>query len=355
MQNMNFYYDFSGQKFGYPLSLSINGFDRQVFSRQSSLELSYVLKGEYEAVCENFSCHLAQHDLLLIAPHDIHMIKGNIGEHIILTIHIDFDRISESMIGHVEHAFESMLCNQSKNSKLYLVLKKKMGELLSVLLYEEHHMLHLNAIMMEIIYLASNHTLYPVERLPLQSDQQENYMKAIRFLDQHFEDDLRLEDVAHTLSFSISYTSRLFKKYTGLSFVTYLSNIRLRASLEALLEGKDSIEQIAAACGMPNSKAYTVAFKELYGITPSVYRKQFKQDMKLNERHEQQSMKLDEQQIMLIEHLISESQHVLYENAGMKISYEENHIQCRIQIDEHTKTKIIQEENQLYIDVTKSF
>jgi hypothetical protein len=30
MQNMNYYYDFSGQKFEYPLSLSINQFDRQV-------------------------------------------------------------------------------------------------------------------------------------------------------------------------------------------------------------------------------------------------------------------------------------------------------------------------------------
>lgn len=44
MQNMQHYYDFSGQKFGYPLSLSINSFKRQVFSRQSSLEISYVLK-----------------------------------------------------------------------------------------------------------------------------------------------------------------------------------------------------------------------------------------------------------------------------------------------------------------------
>lgn len=31
MQNMNYYYDFSGQKFEYPLSLSINQFDRHVF------------------------------------------------------------------------------------------------------------------------------------------------------------------------------------------------------------------------------------------------------------------------------------------------------------------------------------
>ena len=47
MMNMSDYYDFSGQKFGYPLSLSINSFERHIFSRQKSLELSYVLKGEY--------------------------------------------------------------------------------------------------------------------------------------------------------------------------------------------------------------------------------------------------------------------------------------------------------------------
>lgn len=50
MQNMKYYYDFSGQKFGYPLSLSINSFQRQVFSAQKSLEISYVLKGEYEVI-----------------------------------------------------------------------------------------------------------------------------------------------------------------------------------------------------------------------------------------------------------------------------------------------------------------
>lgn len=31
MKDMNGYYDFSGQKFGYPLSLSINGFSQNDF------------------------------------------------------------------------------------------------------------------------------------------------------------------------------------------------------------------------------------------------------------------------------------------------------------------------------------
>ena len=76
---------------------------------------------------------------------------------------------------------------------------------------------------------------YPVERLPLQSIHHENYMKAIQYIDLHYQNELHLEDVAQTLSFSISYTSRLFKKYTGISFVKYLAYVRIRASLEACL------------------------------------------------------------------------------------------------------------------------
>ena len=100
MDNMNAYYDFSGQKFGHPLSLSINGFDRQVFSQQTSLELSYVLEGQYEVITEGFSRTLDRHQLALIAPGEIHMIRKapdaeNSAASVILTVHIDFERMPE--------------------------------------------------------------------------------------------------------------------------------------------------------------------------------------------------------------------------------------------------------------------
>ena len=75
MQNMNYYYDFSGQKFNHPLSLSINSFDRKVFSRQTSLELSYVLKGSYEVITEHISHSLTEQELAVIAPDEIHILK----------------------------------------------------------------------------------------------------------------------------------------------------------------------------------------------------------------------------------------------------------------------------------------
>ena len=91
MQNMKYYYDFSGQRFGYPLSLSINSFSREIFSRHNSLEITYFLNWEYYVITENFSHIIKEHELVIIAPNDIHIILQHSNEeNVILTIHIDF-------------------------------------------------------------------------------------------------------------------------------------------------------------------------------------------------------------------------------------------------------------------------
>lgn len=354
MQNMNCYYDFSGQKFGYPLSLSINSFHRQVFSRQTSLEISYVLMGSYEAITEHFTTVIKEHEMVMIAPNDIHMLR-QIGteKNVILTIHIDFSRFAAPMIGDVEKAFTSMICTKTHNFKLLCKIKQKMGELITMLLQEDDDIFQMNAIMMELVAIASNHQSYPMEQLPLQSTHHENYMKAIQYIDQHYNEELRLEDVAATLSFSISYTSKLFKKYTGIPFVKYLAYVRIRASLEALLEGTYTIEEIASSCGMANSKAYTTFFKELYGIVPSEYRKKFTQNLKLDEQQKEQKMCFDVEQQQLLMHLIQDTQETLYENAGMKIMQKDDHILCYIKQDEFTKTTITNTKEELVLEVMK--
>ena len=86
MQNMNFYYDFSGQKYNHPLSLSMNSFDRKVFSRQTSLEISFVLKGSYEVVTEHVSYVLREQELVVIAPNEIHILKNIDPDSVILIL-----------------------------------------------------------------------------------------------------------------------------------------------------------------------------------------------------------------------------------------------------------------------------
>ena len=313
MQNMDYYYDFSGQKFGYPLSLSINSFERVVFSRIQSLEICYVLKGEYEVITEHFSELLREHELALIAPDEIHKIccHGE-DENVVLTIHIDFSKLPSSMAGH-KNSFLSMICTEKRHKDMLDAFKRCMGQLIGLLQKKDYNLFELNKLMMELMAIASDSRKYSIEQLPLSSQHNENYMKAIRYIDHHYQEDLHLKDLAKTLNFSTSYTSKLFKKYNQIPFVKYLSYVRLRASLEALLEGKHTIEEIARDCGMPNAKAYTMAFKEMYGILPSSYRKQFVRNRKYDEEHRDQEMALDKKQLSLLAHLIQKDTY-LYED-----------------------------------------
>ena len=321
MQNMDLYYDFSGQKFGYPLSLSINGFSRNTFSRQSSLEISYVLKGEYEAVTTEFSYGLKEQDMIVIAPYDIHMLHKKKPEDpgLILTIHIDLTRMSDAMAGSVRDGFSTAICTKEHNPKTYLQLKRKIGEILEELIENRYDLYHMNVLMMEIIQIAAARNSFSVDDLPLHTDYHENYMKAIKYIDSHYKENLTLTRIAKELSFSVSYTSKLLKKYTGIPFVKYLSYVRVRASLEKILEGRESIEKIASDYGLPSSKAYTQVFRELYGIVPSIYRKQFQNNQKYNEKNEEQKMVLDEEQKKLLRHLVKESEEILYDDGPVQI------------------------------------
>ena len=104
-----------------PLSLSINSFDRKVFSRQTSLELSYVLKGSYEVITEHISHSLTEQELAVIAPDEIHILKKLQPESVILTIHIDFERIPENMLGSCKNLFHTILCTPVSYTHLHRV------------------------------------------------------------------------------------------------------------------------------------------------------------------------------------------------------------------------------------------
>ncbi len=328
MQNMDLYYDFSGQKFGYPLSMSINGFSRNIFSRQSSLEISYVLKGSYEAVTPHFSCTLKEQDMIVIAPDDIHMLhkKSPNNPSIILTVHIDFDRMSDSMVGDIHTGFVTAVCTKTRNKESYFQLQKKLGQLVSQLTTNCINLYRMNVIMMELVCIAASPTSFSVDELPLHTEYHENYMKAIQYIDHHFKEKLTLNEIARQLSFSPSYTSKLLKRFTGIPFVKYLAYVRVRASLEVLLEGRECIQKIALDYGLPSAKAYTEVFRELYGILPSAYRKQFRNNMKYSQDSPCQKMVLQQEQNALLQHLIDRSVEPLLEDDHISVRCKEDQL-----------------------------
>lgn len=334
MQNMNYYYDFSGQKYNHPLSLSMNSFDRKVFSRQTSLEISFVLKGNYEVLTEHISQVIHEQELVVIASNEIHILKKLDPDSVILILHIDFDRMPDTLLGLYEHIFHTTICNAENNTQLFYLLKEELRKLVVVLLRgdlnEGTDLFELNEIMMRILLITKQEQSHSFEKLPVASVHHENYIKAIRYIDQHYQEDIHLVDIAKTLSFSNSYTSRLFARFTGLPFVKYLSYVRVRESLEDLLECKVSIEEISAKCGMPNSKAYTQIFKELYGVAPSIYRKRFLQNLIPYTENETRTMDFSDEQKELINDAFQLDNHkqCLYRSKDLLIERKGDAVLC---------------------------
>ena len=88
-----------------------------------------------------------------------------------------------------------------------------------------------------------------------------------------FADRLTLHDLARALDTSVFHLCRSFRAGTGTTIHAYLSQLRLRASLEPLLDGTTPITEIALAHGYSSHSHYTSAFREALGLTPSAARR----------------------------------------------------------------------------------
>ena len=71
-----------------------------------------------------------EHELAIIAPNDIHMLKMNEKESIILTLHIDFSYLPHYMVGDIDHSFQSLICRENQNKSLLFQIKQQLGILL---------------------------------------------------------------------------------------------------------------------------------------------------------------------------------------------------------------------------------
>lgn len=87
----------------------------------------------------------------------------------------------------------------------------------------------------------------------------------------HFDSELHLQDLAAIGHCSITQLTRVFPLLTGYTVHGYQLQLRLRASLELLQQGKESVASIADQLGFPNHSHFSMAFKSHFDMTPSEY------------------------------------------------------------------------------------
>lgn len=85
-------------------------------------------------------------------------------------------------------------------------------------------------------------------------------------------EEITLKRISDSLGYSEFYVSRRFKEISGMQFRDYLCYRKLAFALKKVRNTDKSLLGIALECGFSSHEAFTRAFKEAYGITPSEYR-----------------------------------------------------------------------------------
>lgn len=95
----------------------------------------------------------------------------------------------------------------------------------------------------------------------------------IKYIEEHYREKLTLENIALSGTCCKSHCSLLFKKYLNDTPAVYVTKLRLRKSLTALLTSDMSMTDIAYEYGFCTASYYCETFKKYYGVSPLAYRK----------------------------------------------------------------------------------
>ncbi|MBC6992894.1 AraC family transcriptional regulator [Neolewinella lacunae] len=93
-----------------------------------------------------------------------------------------------------------------------------------------------------------------------------------QFISEHFRRDIPLPEVARIASMSEQAFCRYFKKVTGKTFITYLTNYRIVYACKLLADEHSTIAEVAYDCGFNSLSQFNRAFKKHIGRTPTDYR-----------------------------------------------------------------------------------
>ena len=97
--------------------------------------------------------------------------------------------------------------------------------------------------------------------------------KAKYYIENHYADStLSVKQLCKYLNVSTTYFSVMFKKEFGMSFVSYLTKVRLEHAAELLGNTEDKSYIIAEKVGYTEANYFSSVFKKQYGMSPKKYR-----------------------------------------------------------------------------------
>ncbi len=103
--------------------------------------------------------------------------------------------------------------------------------------------------------------------------------QVISYLEDHYREDLRLDDIAQAVGYNKSYLCVVFKKDAGFTILDCLNTIRVHRAAELIVYSDHSLQQVADLCGFASVTHFNRVFLKYVGITPGQCRRAYPMDV----------------------------------------------------------------------------
>lgn len=121
-----------------------------------------------------------------------------------------------------------------------------------------------------VVSFAKDAASYMHEKL--QNKKNSRIKEAIEWIDNNYNRDISLDDIAVKMGLSTTYASKQLHAYTGMSISEYINKVRIDHAKLLLANTKTSCAEIGEKVGFRHPQSFVRAFKNYTGMTPGTYR-----------------------------------------------------------------------------------
>ncbi len=106
----------------------------------------------------------------------------------------------------------------------------------------------------------------------------ERMKQMLRFVEEHYAEELTVERIAADAALSESACLRSFRQVLGITPIQYVKQFRVEKAAELLRSTQLKTGEIGAECGFADGSYFIKTFREIKHCTPKEYRKRFEKE-----------------------------------------------------------------------------
>jgi len=103
----------------------------------------------------------------------------------------------------------------------------------------------------------------------------ERWAFVVRYIQDHFRNDITVLEVAGVVGLEPHYFSNQFRRVFGRRFTDHIHQLRLQYATQLLVTTDHTVAYIAKDAGFQSSSHFYAIFKRSYHSSPLAYRKQY--------------------------------------------------------------------------------